>query len=386
MASVNTVDRSEDSTPLRVAFIGGGSGGHLFPAIAVARELLTADAACSFLFLTSDRHVDRQVLDNSALPDAAIQIEPYASMSSRHVVFRSVLRLRSLWLSLRKARRHLERFQPDIVVGLGALASVPGVIAASRMKFPIVLLEQNSLPGKATRVLARRAKLTLFGLQCADTILQTWASPFRINGTQVRVEIQKLAATPVSEIIARKRLLIIGGSQGAHALNQIVMHAFADGLQIPSDWEIVHQTGHADVAVICEFYQRHGITARVEAFLRDMPAELSAAGIAISRAGAVSIQELACAGLPSILLPLSTSANDHQMCNARLLEKTGAAIVIEERHRNADVTTGAALGKLLNSVDERERLSSSIRTFASPNATVETVRLLGKAVGENRWG
>ncbi len=384
MASVNTVDRSDDSTPLRVAFIGGGSGGHLFPAIAVARELLTADAACSFLFLTSDRHVDRQVLDNSGLPDAAIQIEPYASMSSRHVVFRSVLRLRSLWLSLRKARHHLERFQPDIVVGLGALASVPGVIAASRMKFPIVLLEQNSLPGKATRVLARRAKLTLFGLQWADMILDTWPSPFRINGTQVRTEIQNLSTTAVSEILKRKYILIIGGSQGAHAVNQIVMRAFADGLQIPGDWEIVHQTGHADVAVVREFYQRHGITARVEAFLTDMPAELSTAGIAISRAGAVSIQELACAGLPSILLPLSTSANDHQMCNARLLEKFGAAIVIEERHRNADVTTGAALGKLLSSADERQRLSSSIRTFASPNATVETVRLLGEVAAENR--
>ena len=383
MASVSTVDRSEDSSALRVAFLGGGSGGHLFPAIAVARELLNANSDCHFLFLTSDRQVDRQVLDNSGLPDAATQIAPYASMSSRHGVFRSVLRLRSLWLSLRKARRHLKSFQPDIVVGLGAIASVPGVIAASRMKLPIVLLEQNSLPGKATRVLARRAKLTLFGLQCGDTILQTWPSPFRINGTQVRAEIQQLAATPVSEIMIRKRLLIIGGSQGAHAVNQIVTRAFADGLQIPSDWEIVHQTGHADVAVIREFYQRHGITARVAAFLTDMPAELSTAGIAISRAGAVSIQELACAGLPSILLPLSTSANDHQMCNARLLEKDGAAIVIEERHRTADVTTGAALSKLLGSADERQRLSNRIRSFASPNATVETVRLLGEVVGEN---
>ncbi len=382
MASVNTVDHSEDSTALRVAFIGGGSGGHLFPAIAVARELLNANADCRFLFLTSDRQVDRQVLDNSGLPDVTTQIAPYASMSSRQGVFRSVLRLRSLWLSLRKARRHLKSFQPDIVVGLGALVSVPGVIAASRMKLPIVLLEQNSLPGKATRVLARRAKLTLFGLQSTDTILRTWPSPFRINGTQVRAEIQKLAATPVSEIMARKRLLIIGGSQGAHAVNQIVMGAFAVGLQIPRDWEIVHQTGHADVAVIREFYQRHGITARVAAFLTDMPAEHSAAGMAISRAGAVSIQELACAGLPSILVPLSTSANDHQMCNARLLEQAGAAIVIEERHRNAATTTGAALKMLVDNTDERQRLSNKIRTFASPNATLETVRLLGEVVAE----
>lgn len=376
MVSVNTVDRSQGSNALRVAFIGGGSGGHLFPAIAIARELLNDNADCRFLFLTSDRQVDRQVLDHSGLPDTATQIVHYASMSSGHGVFRSVLRLRSLWLSLRKGRRHLKSFHPDIVVGLGALASVPGVIAASRMKLPIVLLEQNVLPGKATRVLARRAKLTLFGLQFDHTTSTPWPSAYRINGTQVRAEIQKLAATPVSEIQARKRILIIGGSQGAHAVNQIVMRAFADELQIPGDWEIVHQTGQADVAVIREFYQRHGITARVSAFLPNMPAELSAAGIAISRAGAVSIQELACAGLPSILLPLSNSANDHQMFNARLLEQAGAAYVIEERHRNADVTTRSALRKLLSNADERQRLSNRIRTFASPNATVATVQIL----------
>ena len=373
---MNTVDPSDGSNALRVAFIGGGSGGHLFPAIAVARELLNAEADCRFLFLMSDRQVDRQVLDNSALPDEATKIVPYASMSSRRGVIRSVLRLRSMWLSLRKAGRLLKNFQPDIVVGLGALASVPGVIAASRMKLPIVLLEQNSLPGKATRVLARRAKMTLFGLQCTDSVLQTWPSPFRINGTQVRSEIQRLATTPVSEILARKRILIMGGSQGAHTVNQIVMHAFADGLQIPCDWDVVHQTGRADVSVIREFYQRHGITARVADFLTDMPAELSAAGIAISREGAVSIQELASAGLPSILLPLSTAANDHQMCNARLLEQAGAAIVIDEQDRSADISTCSALKKLLSQADERYRLSDKIRTFASPNATVETLRVL----------
>jgi UDP-N-acetylglucosamine--N-acetylmuramyl-(pentapeptide) pyrophosphoryl-undecaprenol N-acetylglucosamine transferase len=189
--------------------------------------------------------------------------------------------------------------------------------------------------------------------------------------------------TPVSEILNRKRLLIIGGSQGAHAVNQIVMRAFSDGLQIPGDWEVVHQTGRADVNVVREFYQRHGITARVADFLTDMPAELSAAGIAISRAGAVSIQELACAGLPSILLPLSTSANDHQMCNARLLEQAAAVMVIDERHRSADVSICSALKKLLGQTDERQRLSNKIRTFAKPDATVETLRLLNDAIAQS---
>ena len=373
---MNTVDRSESRSALRIAFIGGGSGGHLFPAIAVAHEMLSADSKCRFLFLTSDRSVDRQVLEKSALPDSTTQIEPYVTTSAWRGVVRSVAQVRLLLQSLSTAKRCLKIFQPDIVVGLGALASVPGVFAASRMKLPVVLLEQNCLPGKATQALARSAKLTIFGLPVAAELLQSWPTPHQSCGTPVRIDIRKLIDTPVSDISARKRILILGGSQGAHSVNCIASQALTEGLPLLSDWEIVHQTGIADVAAIRELYQRHGITARVAAFLPDMPEELSSASIAISRAGAVTIQEMACAGLPSILIPLSTAANKHQMINARLLEKAAAAYVIDEAHPTAVASTNAALRMILSNVERRQNLSTAIRTFAAPNAAPEIVQIL----------
>ncbi len=367
--------------PIRVAFVGGGSGGHLFPAVAIAQVLLSQNPESRFLFLTSHRAVDRQILAASGLCDSSLQVAPYVSLSSTRGFWNSAMRLPSLWRSLRQARRLLKSFQPDVVVGLGALASVPGVVAASRLGLPVVLLEQNCLPGKATRVLARRARLTVFGLPVEADQLHRWPSPVQTCGTPVRVGIRTLAELPVAASPERKRILILGGSQGSHSVNQLVATAFDNALQLPAGWEIVHQTGEAQVAQIRDQYKTHGIAARVEAFLSDMPFELAAAEIVVSRAGAVSIQELACAGVPSILIPLSTAADNHQMLNAGLLERSGAAFVIDEKESDAAHTFRAALQQLLHEPDHRLRMSHAIRSFATPDAALEIARLLTDIAG-----
>lgn len=361
---------------LRVAFVGGGSGGHLFPAVAIAQELLTQDPDSRFLFLTSHRAVDQQVLTDSGLTGIEARIIPYASLSSKRGLWGSALRLHALWQSWRQARRCLKAFLPDVVVGLGALASVPGVVAASRMRLPIVLLEQNCLPGKATRMLARRARLTVFGLPVSEDRLLNWTSPMQTCGTPVRAGIRGLALVPVPTIRVRKRILILGGSQGSRSVNQIVAAAIDQGLKLPSEWDIVHQTGESQVAEIRDHYRRRGIAARVEAFLSDMRAELAAASIAVSRAGAVTIQELACAGLPSILIPLSTSADNHQFFNARLLEDAGAALVIDERIDDAVNSFRTSLELLLSEPDQWHRMAHAIRSLATPNAASEIADLL----------
>lgn len=373
---MNTVVHNERRTSLRIAFIGGGSGGHLFPAIAIAQELRSQDTESRFLFLTSHRAVDQQVLDASGLSEIEAQVVPYASLSSKRGLWNSAMRLNSLWRSFREARRCLKAFRPDVVVGLGAMASVPGVVAASRLSLPIMLLEQNCLPGKATRMLARRAQLTVFGLPAADDRRQHWASPVQTCGTPVRVGIRELAEMPIGVIPERKRILILGGSQGSHSVNQIVATAFDDGLKLPPKWDIVHQTGEPQVAAIRDQYRRCGIAARVEAFLSDMPSELAAASIAVSRAGAVTIQELACAGLPSILIPLSSAADNHQFFNARLLARSGAAFAIDEKKADAVSTFRSSLEILLSEPDQCQRMAHAIRSLATPNAAIEIAGLL----------
>ena len=368
---------------LRVAFIGGGSGGHLFPAIAIAQELLSQHPESRFLFLTSHRDIDRQVMDASRLSKIAAQVVPYASLPSKRELWSAVMQFPSLWRSLRQARRALITFQPDVVVGLGALASVPGVVAGSRLGLPVILLEQNCMPGKATHVLARRAQLTVFGLPVRDDRLQHWASSTQTCGTPVRTEIRKLAEFPFFNNPDRNRILILGGSQGSHSVNEIVVSALREGLQIPPDWDIVHQAGESQVAAIRDQYLHYGITARVEAFLPDMSAELAAASITISRAGAVTIQELACAGVPSILIPLSTAADNHQMINARLLERSGAAFVIDEKNFDAVSACVSAMQLLLSEPDHRQRMALAIRSLATPHAANEIARLLSDVAVRN---
>lgn len=368
---------------MHVAFVGGGSGGHLFPAVAIAQEVLRQDSESRFLFLISDRAVDQQILAASGLSEHSMQVVPYATLSSRRGFWNSAMRLPSLWRSLRQARRLLKSFQPHIVVGLGALASVPGVVAASRLRLPVVLLEQNCLPGKATRVLARRARLTVFGLPVAMHQRHRWPSPVRTCGTPVRAVIRELAERPVAGKPAQKRILILGGSQGSHSVNQIVVASICEGLKLPPGWDIVHQTGEKQVTLIRDQYQAHGMPARVEAFLFDMPAELAAAGIVVSRAGAVTLQELACAGVPSILIPLSSAADDHQMRNALLLEGADAAFVIDESRSDGLQRLRVSLEQLLGESDLRHRMSEAIRSFATPDAATEISRILIELTGQD---
>lgn len=376
MASANTVVHSESVMALRVAFIGGGSGGHLLPAIAIAHALLRQNADSRFLFLTSHRVVDHTVLSVSGLSEPQSQFVSYVRLSSARGMWSSAGQLWSHWKSFRQARRLLKSFQPQVVVGLGALASVPGILAASRMGLPIALLEQNCLPGKATRVLGSRARLTVFGLPVPQQQRGLWPTPVTTRGTPVRAEIGCLANGPTSQVAQRRRILILGGSQGSESINRIVSNLLCTQRPNIEDWKIVHQTGEAQASAIQEKYLNHGIAARVNAFLPEMGAELASAGIVISRAGAVTIQELACAGVPAILIPLSTAAEHHQALNARLLEQIGAAVVVDERSPEATVQCAGHLSRLIADSETRLQMASAIRTLAAPNAATEIAGLL----------
>jgi len=368
--------------PLRIAFIGGGSGGHLLPAIAIAEELRCTDHGSQFLFLTSHRKIDQKILAASGVNDSNSRTMPYTAFSSSRGPFSKIAQLPSVWRSFRLARNELKVFQPDVVVGLGAFASVPGILAASRLGFPVVLLEQNCLPGKATRMLASRARLTVFGLPIAEERIRNWPSPTKTCGTPVRAGIRSLAKLPVNRDLVRNRILILGGSQGSESVNAIVTNAVCMGKLVPQDWEIVHQTGDAQVATIQAQYLRHGIIARVAAFLPDMQAELAAASIVVSRAGAVTIQELACAGVPSILIPLSTSAENHQMLNARMMEHIGAAIVVDEKNRMDGNAFKAALERLLRNPAHRQQMAHAARSMGTPDAAFEVAGILIDVAGQ----
>jgi UDP-N-acetylglucosamine--N-acetylmuramyl-(pentapeptide) pyrophosphoryl-undecaprenol N-acetylglucosamine transferase len=376
--------KADDSrlSELRLVFIGGGSGGHLFPAIAVCEAILQWHDNIRLLFLTSRRHVDTQILRKSGLDQKRLRVVPYASLPWRSGRMGQLLMLPGSIRSFQSAKRELREFQPHVAIGVGAAASVPGVIAASRLKIPVVLMEQNTVPGKATRLLAPRAAVTLTGLPFESTETSGWPGALEITGTPVRSSISELCRRIESSAAIRQRLLILGGSQGSSSVNRLVLEALADERCVPSDWEIIHQTGEAEVKQVAAEYARRGRTASVLSFLPNLPDLLASATVVISRGGAGTLQELACAGLPSILIPFSRAASNHQYANAELLQRAGAARLVNEIDGDAGLNLRRELNALIQQPDTRQSLREGIRCFAKPDAA----RISAQKILELCWG
>ena len=378
---------SDDSAPrpLAVAMIGGGSGGHLFPAIAVSHRLLQENSESRILFLVSQRQIDTTVLASVGWPNDRVRVEPYITSQSGGRLPGRLSMIPAAWKAMRSARRTLADFCPDVAIGVGAFASVPGVLAASRRRIPIVLMEHNSVPGKATRLLASRATLTMAGLPLEEQYAARWPSPLVTTGTPLRDEFSRIAHDARITCRNRGRLLILGGSQGARSINRLVLQALADEHCLPSDWEIVHQTGETEVQEISHEYARRGRTARVVSFLPDMPGELAQATMAVSRAGACTLHELSCAGVPSILIPLSSAAEQHQMRNSRLIAAVAGAMVLDETDRNAAEQLRSLMADMASQPELRQRMSQGIRSLARPDAASRVVSLIRSVADGQVW-
>lgn len=375
------------TTRQSVIFAGGGTGGHLFPGIAVARELLAREPDVRVLFVGSQKPIEVDIVggagfEHIALPSVSPSLSPTRITSS----------LLNNWRAYRQARAIMARERPNVVVGLGGFASVPPVLAAWRAGVPIVLLEQNVVPGKATRWLSRFAKVVCLPWPQAANGLPRGVKT-AVTGNPIRAEIAKLADTtskpeasaraerPTPSLTLRvtsdPTLLILGGSQGATSLNAAVLDALATLQSELTGWRIVHQTGAADLNAIRQRYAALSLTADVQPFFRDMAEQYRRATCVLSRAGATTLAELACAGLPALLVPLPTSAHDHQRLNARLFADHSAAFVSEPTSPAAH-SLRASLVQLLSDSSVRDRLRQNLRALAQPQAANAVVEILRK--------
>lgn len=373
------------STRRSVIFAGGGTGGHLFPGIAVARELLAREPNARVLFVGSQKPIESDIVggagfEHVALPSVSPSLSPTRIGSS----------LLKNWRAYRQARAIMARERPSVVVGLGGFASVPPVLAAWRAGVPIVLLEQNVVPGKATRWLSRFAEVVCLPWPQAANGLPRGAKTV-VTGNPIRAEIARLAdeefqpeasarADSSSPSLTRRvtsdpTLLILGGSQGAASLNAAVLDALATLRTELAGWQIVHQTGAADLDAIRQRYAALSLVADVQPFFRDMAEQYRRATCVVSRAGATTLAELACAGLPALLVPLPTSAHDHQRLNARLFADHSAALVAEPSSPAAD-SLRASLVQLLSDLSLRDRLRNNLRVLAQPQAAMAVVEIL----------
>lgn len=359
---------TNDSTRRTVIFAGGGTGGHLFPGIAVARELLAREPNARVLFVGSQKPLERDIVGGAGFEHVALP-----SVSPSFAPLRIGSSLLNNWRAYRHARAIIARERPSVIVGLGGFASVPPVLAAWRAGVPIVLLEQNVVPGKATRWLSRFADVVCLPWPQAANGLHRGVKTV-VTGNPIRAEIANLTDAREPET---PTLLILGGSQGASTLNASVLEALATLQTKLTGWRIVHQTGAADLDAVRQRYAALSIDADVQPFIADMVAAYRDATLVISRAGATTLSELACAGLPAILVPLPTSAHDHQRLNARLFADHSAALVIEPSVSVVDLLR-VALDQLLGDRARRDQLRQNLRALAQPHAAVGVTDLLSE--------
>ena len=313
--------------PGAVLIAGGGTGGHLFPGIAIAEELRARAPACRLLFVSRGNDFERTALARAGFPLATIAVEGLKGRG-RFNQIRSLLRLPA---ALLQSAALIGSDRPEIVIGLGSYAAGPVVLAAWLRRVPIALCEQNTLPGVTNRSLARFADRIYTSFEATEGGFD----PRKVlwTGNPLRREIVQAAERPAEGPRAgsgeRLSVLVLGGSQGAHALNLAIARALP--LLAPRErFEFVHQTGAADEAALRAAYYAAGVAGRVQAFFEDMAARYLESDLVVCRAGATTVAEITALGKPALFIPFPHAADDHPRGNAQRLVAAAAAEMILE--------------------------------------------------------
>lgn len=361
--------------PLRVLVSGGGTGGHIFPAVSIANEVRRRHPDAEILFVGAEGRMEMQ-----RVPAAGYDIKglPVAGFDRRRL-WRNFAVLGKLWRSLRMANGILRDFRPDIAVGVGGYASGPMLKAAQRHGIPTLLQEQNGYPGVTNKLLAKKADAICVAYDNMDR----WFPADRIvmTGNPVRAAITAVTATPAEAKKAlgfdpgRPLVLSVGGSLGARTVNEAISAAIPQIEKAGA--QLLWQTGklYADE---CSAKAQGHPDVHASAFIDDMAMAYRAADLVVSRAGAGTISELELVGAPVILIPSPNVAEDHQRKNALALVDKGAAVMIEDAEATAKL--GAELERLLADADARRSMSQSIKAMSRPNAASDIVDRLEQIV------
>ncbi len=345
-----------------MVFAGGGTGGHLFPGIAVARELVRRHPGARVVFAGTGRGVEARVLDREGF---ALETVRSAGVMGKSIG--GVGRALALApLTLVDAAQVLRRTRPDLVVGLGGYSAGPVVLLAALRGVPTMLMEQNAVPGLTNRLLARVVRAAAVSFEATRSYFGAKAF---VSGNPVRADFFRAPRARVERATAStnvSRVLVIGGSQGAHTLNLAMVEAAPVLAAARAGVTVVHQAGDRDVDLVRAGYRRAGVTARVEAFLDAMDEEMGAADLAVCRAGATTLAEVSASGLPAIVVPLPRAANDHQRRNAAALADVAAVDVIEEDALSQELAP--RIVALVGDRERRDRMSIAIQATARPDA------------------
>lgn len=353
---------------MRVVIAGGGTGGHLYPGIALAETFKRFQVGSRILFIGT-----AQGMEATLLPEKGFSFE---AISAKGLIGKGAgAKLKSLFLvpvGLIQSVRILRRFSPHLVIGIGGYAAGPVLLAAVLLRIRRIILEPNLVPGLANKLIAPYVDLAVIAFEESREYLRT--KEIKICGVPVRPEIAQAVEAAASKGSEPKRrtLLILGGSQGAHSINRAMVEAIPILEKEKNSLSVIHQTGKRDWEEVKEAYSRSALSARVEPFIHGMAEVYAAADLVVSRAGAGTLSELAVAGKPSILVPYPL-ATAHQEKNAAAFVSSGAAEMILDRE-----LSGTQLGeRILALLSEPARLKSmgeAAKRRGHPQAAEEIVK------------
>jgi UDP-N-acetylglucosamine--N-acetylmuramyl-(pentapeptide) pyrophosphoryl-undecaprenol N-acetylglucosamine transferase len=363
---------------MRIAIAGGGTGGHLFPGIAIAEEFIKRDAATEVIFIGTQKGIESRLLDSRGYVLKTIDIEGVTGRGIRGLMKGAFQIPKSMWQS----RKILKHFSPDMVFGVGGYASGPAVLAARLMNIPTAIAEQNAIPGMTNKILGH------FVDRIFVTYEQTRAAfPPRkviVSGNPVRASFTAQRFRTKKEKNCRQ-LLIFGGSQGAEAINRSVIEMLPQLKGRKEKICVMHQTGVRQLEEVKKVYEHFGIEAEVTSFIVDMAQAYADAELIICRAGATSLAEITAAGKAAILIPYPWAANDHQLKNAQAMKAEGAAEIIEEKELSGSRLFGV-VESLLGDASKLRKMEMNASRISKTGAAATIVDECMKLITEqNRY-
>ncbi len=357
---------------MRVIVAGGGTGGHVIPALAIAQELRSRYAA-EVIFVGTRRGIETRLVPAAGFELRLIEV----GALKRVELATRVKTILDLPRAAMVSAKLVSEFRPDVMIGVGGYASGPAMLVAALMNIPTVAFEPNVVPGLANRVLSPT-------IHAAAVHFEQTCRYFRncyVTGVPVRREFFQVPPRPQN---ARPTLLVFGGSQGAHAINQTVLEALPALMRDLPEIYVIHQTGGKDYAGAQSTYLSAMVPAEVSAFIDDMPGAFARADLVLCRSGASTVAEVTAAGKPAIFVPLPTAADDHQRHNAATLASAGAARLLPQAELTPERLTVEVVS-LLRNPSELSRMSEAARAFAHPDAAAKIASLAARVAGVPSW-
>jgi UDP-N-acetylglucosamine--N-acetylmuramyl-(pentapeptide) pyrophosphoryl-undecaprenol N-acetylglucosamine transferase len=355
------------SHSMRAILAGGGTGGHVIPALAIANELKKSYGA-EVLFIGTARGMENRLVPAAEYPLKLVRVGALKNVGLMTRAKTAFDLPRAIW----DASRILNEFVPDVVIGVGGYASGPAMLAAVVKHIPTLAFEPNVVPGFANRVVARF-------VSGAAVHFEETAKYFRhaeVTGVPVRHAFFEIPPKTGGE----PTLLVFGGSQGAHAINEAMKRCLPALRRQAPGIHIIHQTGERDYNDVRAAYQSSGVSAEVFKFIEDMPAAFARADLTVCRSGASTVAEIAAAGKPAIFVPFPHAADDHQTVNAMALQRAGAAVLVEESKLEG-VWLAETIAALLQDLRRLRQMSEVARTLAHPNAAQDIASIAARVAG-----